>query len=303
MRRIILLDRFVGLMEMSGQSPKTCLLYDQKNEILTSADSTQMLNRQGSGRGRSGRRKLILWTIVLAGYFPVGLAFVFVGPTARLRWFEQEKFELADANAHPRWKLVAFSCATALAIVILWPILIVSAARAEAASKVDFNLFDSRSVEPSAELDRWISEIRDRYSNSLSFKEYKEILAKLSWTDHHHFDSRLTKLGYAVTGFATDAEGQDIAVAVPVLSIGMPIGLTRFRGKAASLPAPRRLSENEISLDPLDQNLSFKLQPKPNDELWEFSSSRDTWEHLAGCAGLALVRERTVIDAYITMGN
>jgi hypothetical protein len=71
--------------------------------------------------------------IAVAGYFAVGLAFIFVGPAARLRRREQEKLEWQAYNLL-RWKLIAFSYAIALAIIILWPVLIVSAARTEAAS-------------------------------------------------------------------------------------------------------------------------------------------------------------------------
>jgi hypothetical protein len=240
--------------------------------------------------------------IVVAGYFVVGLALVFVGPTARLRRREQERLKWQEYD-HPRWKLIAFSNAIALGIIVLWPVLGVSAARTEAASKVDFDLLNPRSVEPSAALDRWISDIQNRYSNALPFEDYREMASKLPWSDREHFDHRLAQLGYVVTGFASDPQGQELAVAVPVLKIGIPFTLTRLRGRADSLPMPRRLAENEISLDPLHHGLSFQLPPKPDDEVWEFSSSQDSWAHLAGRAGLALVRERTVIDAYITMMN
>jgi hypothetical protein len=126
---------------------------------------------------------------------------------------------------------------------------------------------------------------------------------KLPWSDRERFDRRLAQLGYVVTGFASDPQGQKLAVAVSVLKIGIPFALTRLRGRADSLPTPRRLAEDEVSLDPLHHGLSFQLPPKPDDEVWEFSSSQDSWAHLAGRAGLALVRERTVIDAYITMMN
>jgi hypothetical protein len=239
---------------------------------------------------------------VVVGYFAVGLALVFVGPTARLRRSEQEELRW-QAHNQPRWKLIAFSCAIALGINILWPVMVISAARTEAASKVDFDIFQPRSVQPSAALDRVVSDIRNRYSNALPFEDYQEIASKLPWSDREHFDSRLAKLGYVVTGFATGPERQEFAVAVSVLKIGMPFDLTRLRGRADSLPVPRKLAENEISLDPLHGGHSFRLPPKPDDEIWEFSSSQDSWAHLAGRAGLALVRERTVIDAYVTMMN
>ncbi len=51
----------------------------------------------------------------------------------------------------------------------------------------------------------------------------------------------------------------------------------------------------------LQHGLKFRLPTKPDDEVWQFSSSPDSWEHLAGRAGLALIRGRTVIDAYVTL--
>ena len=39
------------------------------------------------------------------------------------------------------------------------------------------------------------------------------------------------------------------------------------------------------------------------DELWAFSSSRETWAHLGGRAGIALVREGEVVDALVTTRN
>jgi hypothetical protein len=180
---------------------------------------------------------MVPWMIVAVSYFAVGLVLVFVGPAARLRRGEQKKLEW-QAYDQPRWKLIAFSCAIALGIIILWPVLIVSAARTEVASKVDFDLLHPRSIEPLAALDRWVSHIQNRYSNALPFGDYREIACKLPWSDREHFDSRLAQLGYVVTGFASNPQGQELAVAISVLKIGIPFALTRLRGRADSLPTP-----------------------------------------------------------------
>jgi hypothetical protein len=42
---------------------------------------------------------------------------------------------------------------------------------------------------------------------------------------------------------------------------------------------------------------------RDGDELWEFSSSRESWEHLAGRAGIALVRDGKVVASLVTMLN
>ena len=85
---------------------------------------------------------MVPWMIAVAGYFAVGLALIFVGPAARLRRHEQEKLE-PQAHNIPRWKLIAFSYAIALGIIILWPVLIVSAARTEASMNKPVTAMDA----------------------------------------------------------------------------------------------------------------------------------------------------------------
>jgi hypothetical protein len=223
------------------------------------------------------------WITALAFYFAVGFILIFVGPAARLLHRERVRLEW-QAYDQPRWKLTAFSSAIALGIVLFWPILVVSAARAESASKED--LLVPRSVEPSAELDRWVSEVQEQFGTSLPYEAYREIVSKLAWTDHEHFDKRLAQFG-TISGYAKGPEGQDFAVAVSALNVGMPFTLTKLLSAAGSLPTQR----------------SFRVLPEPEDEIWQFSSSQGSWEHLAGRAGLALVREKTVIDAYVTIMN
>lgn len=41
----------------------------------------------------------------------------------------------------------------------------------------------------------------------------------------------------------------------------------------------------------------------PGDELWSFASSADSWKHLAGRAGIAIVRNGVPIQAFVTMMN
>lgn len=41
----------------------------------------------------------------------------------------------------------------------------------------------------------------------------------------------------------------------------------------------------------------------PADELWEFSSSEESWKALSGKAGIALVRNGTVIASFVTVTN
>jgi hypothetical protein len=234
---------------------------------------------------------MVQWIGILASYLSVGLVLVFVGPAARLRRQEQEQEKIEwQIYDQARWRRTAFSWAIAVAIMVFWPVLVVSAARIEAAaSKTHFGARDPHPAEPSPALDRLVSEAQSRYSRALPFEDYQEFSSKLPWSDREHFDSRLAELGYLLTGFATGPEGEGLAVAVGVLQIGMPFALTRLLGRAGTLPATLPGDRPE-----------FRLPPEPGDEVWEFSSSPDSWERLAGRAGLALVREGTVIEAYVT---
>jgi|ERR1700722_1199360 hypothetical protein len=47
----------------------------------------------------------------------------------------------------------------------------------------------------------------------------------------------------------------------------------------------------------------FKALVLPGDELWVFSSPPDSWEHLAGRSGVALVRGGVPIRILVTMMN
>ena len=47
----------------------------------------------------------------------------------------------------------------------------------------------------------------------------------------------------------------------------------------------------------------LKAQIKPGDELWTFASSSDSWSHLAGRAGVALLRQTRVIASLVTIMN
>jgi hypothetical protein len=47
----------------------------------------------------------------------------------------------------------------------------------------------------------------------------------------------------------------------------------------------------------------LKAEMQPGDKLMRFVSSADSWKHLAGRAGIALVRDGKVIDAFVTMMN
>lgn len=47
----------------------------------------------------------------------------------------------------------------------------------------------------------------------------------------------------------------------------------------------------------------LKASMQEGDELWEFSSPPETWQHLMGRAGVALVRDGDVVDFLVTVLN
>lgn len=49
------------------------------------------------------------------------------------------------------------------------------------------------------------------------------------------------------------------------------------------------------------RDLLAKMQPQ--DELWEFSSSDHSWQHLAGRGGISLVRRGKIIASLVTKMN
>jgi hypothetical protein len=48
---------------------------------------------------------------------------------------------------------------------------------------------------------------------------------------------------------------------------------------------------------------ALKAAMQPGDELWTFFSPADSWKHLAGRAGIALVRDGNPIEALVTVMN
>jgi hypothetical protein len=68
------------------------------------------------------------WMIALEAYVAVGFILVFVGPAARQLRRDRMKLE-AQVNDEQRWKVRVLACTMALAIIVLWPVLAVSAAR------------------------------------------------------------------------------------------------------------------------------------------------------------------------------
>ena len=79
------------------------------------------------------------------------------------------------------------------------------------------------------------------------------------------------------------------------------------REKYVSEPKPdvpktwltRRLTDEEAE----DWRWEFRQRMQEGDELWEFNSPAHFWEHLAGRAGIALVRNGEVVASHVTRLN
>ena len=73
--------------------------------------------------------------------------------------------------------------------------------------------------------------------------------------------------------------------------------------------AERMVRDERLGPDPVpfgfqnDRWRELLAQMQPGDELWEFSSPPDTWAHLCGRAGIALVREGKIVASLVTLMN
>ena len=52
-----------------------------------------------------------------------------------------------------------------------------------------------------------------------------------------------------------------------------------------------------------DQWRDLLGQMQPGDEIWEFDSSRESWEHLCGRSGIALVRDGEIVASVVLVMN
>lgn len=84
---------------------------------------------------------------------------------------------------------------------------------------------------------------------------------------------------------------------------------TRNRITVAEAEAKNMVQHEQLGPDPIPfgfenarwQNLLDQMQE--GDELWEYCSSPDSWRHLAGRAGIDLVRNGKDIDSIVTLMN
>jgi hypothetical protein len=80
--------------------------------------------------------------------------------------------------------------------------------------------------------------------------------------------------------------------------------LTIGQAEAENMIANERLGPKPVPFGFCNQDWRRLLaQMQPEDELWEFSSSAESWRHLCGRAGIALVRGGEVVASIITCMN
>jgi hypothetical protein len=96
----------------------------------------------------------------------------------------------------------------------------------------------------------------------------------------------MSGLGYLVTNFATNPEGGDLVAEFNVVS--------QIGDKNTFVQIERHYHPEAY------YNRAFGMRPELEDEIWRFRSSDDSWQHLAGIEGVALVRKGTVINVSIS---
>lgn len=76
------------------------------------------------------------------------------------------------------------------------------------------------------------------------------------------------------------------------------------KAEQAHLVTDKRLGPKPVPFGFINSRWEkLKATMRPGDELWEFESSGESWEKLAGRAGLCIMREGQIIDAIITRMN
>jgi hypothetical protein len=222
--------------------------------------------------------------LVTAFYGLIGLSALFVGPAARLRRYEVQHLAL-HAGAIPAWKLAAFHWLLGAGIVLLWPALVISAARKEGRLEVLSEIGSARTevaerTEPSAQLSAIIVEIRQRFGHAIPYAQYRDRERALPWNERAAFERALDEFGCVIADLAEDAQGRSIAVTIGVANqLGLPIRLI------------------ERSIKPAENGWS------DGDGAWNFASSPDSWQILAGRSGIAWVRGNVVAGIMITRMN
>jgi hypothetical protein len=77
------------------------------------------------------------------------------------------------------------------------------------------------------------------------------------------------------------------------------------RLSVAEAAAAHAVTDDRLGPDPVpfgflnDRWQALLAEMQPGDELWQFSSPKESWQGLAGRAGISLVRDGEVIDSIV----
>lgn len=80
------------------------------------------------------------------------------------------------------------------------------------------------------------------------------------------------------------AEADEIKEQMRVRQAAETEALRKLAGRRGLWPRRRRPAKSPVP-----------LEPQPTDEVWDYSTSRESWQHRAGRCGYALVRDGVVI--------
>jgi hypothetical protein len=117
----------------------------------------------------------------------------------------------------------------------------------------------------------------------------------------------LMTAAYFVTPGATQSASLSTAVTYPIEWLDERLTLEEIERKYTAKPD----GLDSISAAALNKPFGYqnarwealKARMQPGDELWTFASPADSWKHLAGRAGIALVRDNKMVDAIVTILN
>lgn len=80
--------------------------------------------------------------------------------------------------------------------------------------------------------------------------------------------------------------------------------VTVQEAEASHTPKPDKDNPNPVPFGHINDRWKELLaEMQPDDELWEFRSPPETWQHLAGRAGFAVIRKGEVVAVLTTMMN
>jgi hypothetical protein len=179
------------------------------------------------------------------------------------RGLRQEVASIAHEPTVPTWKRYAYGAILGASIAVAWPILVPAAWRSERAWR-EAQPFETDPKKVAIAIRR----LKSVPPRVLALDEYLKITEAFDIVMRIQVRKAMDEHGYLVA-MATTQLGDPLPVRVDVASsIGMPIVVTPSGPNA-----------------------------------WSFTTSDESWENLAGCAGEAHVEDGVVVRVYVTVMN